>query len=182
MNAGSVELGVIMCINKADHKQFPVNMDIMGITPKRYNFKLRGHGTMLKTIYTIQAVMKNIMTNIYIARVPQGDFSFDQMMDLTNKLSMETLLLIKGGALMKPVSQQSEFEKHFLKVFGNLKNIRELKNTSSSLMFSAYEPPDSLGIVPMDRIINMNQKGTRRREVQGTEEEHSTNHISSNIC
>ena len=182
MNAGSVELGVIVYINKADQKQFPLNMDIMGITPKRYKFKLRGHGTMPKTLTTIQAVMKNIMTNIYIARIPQGSFSFDQMIDITRKVPTEKLLLIKGRALMKSVGQQSEFEKNFLKVFVDLKIIRELKCASSSLMFSAYDPPDSLGVVPMDKIINLNQKGKRLREVQGTEEEHSTDNISSNIC
>ena len=182
LQAGSVELGVVVYINKGDHKQFPASMDIMGITPKRYKFKLRGHGTLPKTITTIQAVMKNIMTNIYIARVPQGSFSFDQMIDITRKLPMDKLLLLKGRALMKPSSQQSEFEKHFLKVFVDLKVIRELKYTSSSLMFSAYEPPDSLGVVPLDKLINLNQKGKRRREVQGTEEEHSTDNISSNIC
>ena len=182
MNAGSVELGVVVYINKADHKPFPENMDIMGITPKRFRFKLRGHGTMPKTLTTIQAVMTNIMTNIYIARIPQGSFSFDQMIDITRKMPMEKLVLLKGRATVKPISQQSEFEKIFLKVFVDLKIYRELKNTSSAVMFSAYEPPDSLGIVPMDKLINLNQKGKRRREVQGTEEEHSTDNISSNIC
>ena len=93
---------------------------------------------------------------------------------------METLLLIKGRANIKPPSQQSEFEKNFLKVFCDLKTIRELKNTSSVCTFSAYEPPDSLGIVPMDRLINLNQKGMRRREVEGTEEEYELNDLFKN--
>ena len=182
MTAGSVELGVVMYINKADFKQFPENMVIMGITPKRYKFKLRGHGTMPKTLVTIQAVMTNIITNIYVGRIPQGSFSFDQMIDITRKMPMEKLVLLKGRATVKPISQQSEFEKIFLKVFVDLKIIRELKEKVSAVMFSAYEPPDSLGVVPLDKLINLNQKGKRRREVQGTEEEHSTDNISSNIC
>ena len=179
MTAGSVELGVVMYINKADHKQLPVNMDIMGITPKRYMFKLRGHGSMSKTMTTIQAVMKNTMTNIFI-KVSQGSFGSEQMLDITNKLPMEHLISIKGRALMEPTIQQSEFEKQFLKVFVDLKTPRELTNKSSSVLFSAYEPPDSLGIVPMDKITNMNQKGTRRREVQGTYEEYELTDLFNN--
>ena len=137
---------------------------------------------MPKTLTTIQAVMTNIITNIYVGRIPQGSFSFDQMIDITKKLPMDKLLLLKGRALIKPSSQQSEFEKQFLKVFVDLKVIRELKYTTSSLMFSAYEPPDSLGVVPLDKLINLNQKGKRRREVQGTFEEHSTDNIIRNIC
>ena len=181
MTAGSVELGVVTYIDKKDHKQFPENMDIMHITPKRCRFKLRGSGSMPKTMTTVQGVMKNTVTNIFI-KVSPGSYSFEQMVDITNKLPMENLITIRGRALMKPTIQQTEFEKMFLKIFVDLKVLKELKNTSSSVLFSAYEPPDSLGIVPMDKIINLYQKGTRRREVQGTEEEHSTNNISSDIC
>ena len=182
MTAGSVELGVVVYINKACFKQFPENMDIMGITPEHYKFKLRGQGFVPKTLTTIQEVMANIMTNIYIPKAPQGDYSFDQLLCLTSNLPIEKFLLVKGRAHMKPQSQQTEFEKHFLKAFSDLKSLRELKSTTTAVMFSAYEPPDSLGIVPLDKLINLNQKGHRRREVQGTEEEHSTDNISSNIC
>ena len=96
MTAGSVELGVVMYINKADQKQFLVNNDIMGIIPKRYRFKLRGHGSMPKTMTTTQAAMKNTMTNIHI-RVSQGGFSFEQMMDLTNNLRWRTASTSRAG-------------------------------------------------------------------------------------
>ena len=182
MTAGSVELGVVVYINKHDFKQFPENMNIMGITPHKYKFKLRGQGFVPKTLTTIQEVMTNIMTNIYIPKAPQGDYSFDQMVSLTSKLPIEKFLTLKGRAHMKPKSQQTQFEQSFLKSFVDLKNLRELKSSTSAVMFSAYDPPESLGVVPMDKLINLTQKGKRRMEVQGTDEEHSTDNISSNIC
>ena len=126
--------------------------------------------------------MKNIITNIHMSRSRQGNFSLEQVMDITNKPPMEKLIIIKGRATMKHISQQSEFEKHFLKVFVDLKILRELKNKSSSVMFSAYGPPDSLGIVLLDMIVNMNQKCTRRREVQGTEEEYEVNDLFNDMA
>ena len=95
--------------------------------------------------------------------------SFHQVLHACNSLSKLDLAMVKGQIKAKAKKDLLEFDMQFLRILPTIMEIRQITDAAAgSLLFNAYDPP--FKICPLDKFINMNQVGTRLKEVVMTEE------------
>ena len=113
--------------------------------------------------------MRSLMSNFTFISPTTGEYSFDQLLDLAQRMDMEKLLLIKGRILAKVFKERTEFDKTFMRVYKTIMEVRELQNKTHGLCFNAFKP--SMTIIPLDKMVNLSEQlGTRLKEVALTTE------------
>ena len=159
--------GLAVYLNKKGHRYLPTAMgvdDLSGTTkvPRFYRFKNFRAGVIEQSLVTVLAAMTQTMSGMKITTPRVGNYSFDQILDITKKMDRAHLLLIKGRILAKNWPDRSEIEKIFMKVYRTIMEIRAV-NAQVGVCWNAYNPP--MPIIPLDQMINLKlQKGTRMEE------------------
>ena len=167
---GAVEGGMLIYVRKEDKRALPTNLELRDINgsmvkPGTFRFAYRGHGAERTTVIDISSVMTTAATNLVIRVSDDGcEYTFDYICAATKHLSKEQIVFLRGKANTKPHNERTDFQKAFLRSFGDLMMTREIRSKSNALVFSAYEP--TMAIVPFEKLINLkSQKGTRLQEV-----------------
>ena len=165
---GVAEHHMIVYVNKQDTKSPPDNVDMLDdngviVKPRLFKFRVRGTGMLEELLVMMQNVMKYTVTNVAITMPTTGNYGFEQIVANVKQMSQEQIMMVKGRAMAKHWKVRTEFETVFLRVFRDLVSMREIQNRHQGLVFSAYDPP--FGIVPMEHLINLKQKGSRLKEV-----------------
>jgi hypothetical protein len=155
----------VVYIHRTDTKYPPADLSIGDAQPKCLKFRMRGRGQLELTLQMFQRVSTSMVTDISISTPRVGEFSLEQLLGLTKTMTQVQMLMLKARARMIPFKERSEFQHVFLRVFADIKMIRELRFRTPALMFSAFDPP--LPIVPMDKLVNLDHCGERLREVEG---------------
>ena len=161
---------LIAYVYKDDAKLLPNNLavnDRNGIeqTPKCHRFKDRaGKGVVERTALGVVMSMTALWRNFKLGAPASGDYSFDQLLDIVRHMDMENVLLLKGRAVAVFWKDRTEFQKVFLRSFKTLMETLERENRINGIRFNAYKP--TMEIVPANMLINLDQKGTRLKEVK----------------
>ena len=128
------------------------------------HFQTRRGGSFSRTVDTtlecFSKCLSDVKTNL-VMREPQGNFSFEQIVAATARLTQKQLVTLRGEASAVEVKQRSEFQSALLRVFGDLVRLRELdERNGNALVFNAFELPPSIKVAPLEHV-NMNLKGSR---------------------
>ena len=83
-------------------------------------------------------------------------------------MDIRKILDLKGRVVAVFWKNRSEFQKVFLRSFKTLMEARELENRRNGCSFNAYKP--TMDIIPANMLINLDQKGSRLKEVALTKE------------
>ena len=95
--------------------------------------------------------------------------SFHQIMHAVQNLSKLELAMVKGQIKAKTKNEMTNFDHQFLRVLPSVMEIISINDRSAgSMLFNAYDPP--FKVCPLDMLINMDQQGTRLKEVVMAEE------------
>ena len=166
------ESNILVYVRKACFRQYP-DMTLEGQEPCAYYgpvVSTRRQESLMQALTVFSSVISTSATTILIHQ-PSNDtgFSYHQIEAAVRKLSSIDILKIKGQIIAKPEGSWTVFDQQFMKLVANLMQVRRLENSTQGIMlFNAYAPP--FPVCPLDQFINMDQQGTRLKEVVMTEE------------
>ena len=174
---GLNEGGLVVYINKKGFKFLPVDVGINsrdGVhqKPLSYRFNKASRGKLLEqSVQEVATSMTRLMRNFKIVAPTSGDYSFDQLLDIIKATDMDKILRINGQTTAVFWKNRTEFQKIFLRCYKTLMEVRERENRRNGICFNAYKP--TMDIIPANMMVNLDQKGTRLKEVDLTLETYS---------
>ena len=160
------------------HRQDDEPVPVMPIGAKAYKFKSGGRGNKsFETIVEAILTTKGDSTSNFVFRAPQGQFSFDELLDATGTLTEKEIHRMKGIVECKPMKQRTEFDSAFMRCLPTIHKLKDIDRVNNMLI-NAFNPKTL--VCPMELLINMGQEGYRLKEVEMRNEVYTLRQLLTN--
>ena len=158
----------LVYIFKYDARGLPNEWSIGEDTPHFYGIRNNGGKVTdltARILEKLESAMVQIKTNIRLLKPSREGalaYSFELVQELTHRMSDAELHHLRGSAMSVPFKDRSTWQHTFLRCFSDMKQIRDLRFKSSTLIWNAYDPP--FQIIKTDKLKNLDQIGHRLHE------------------
>ena len=160
------------------HRQDDEPVPVMSLGTKVYKFKTGGRGNKAcETIIETMLFTKGSSTSNFVFRAPQGQFSFDELLEATRTLTEKEIHRMKGTVECKPMKQRTEFDSAFMRCLSTIHKLKDMDRVNNTLI-NAFNPKTL--VCPMELLINMGQEGYRLKEVEMHNEVYSLRQLLTN--